>query len=170
MAITYLLLTALIPLFTGFIWYNNKVFGKAWMTGAGLTEEQLKGGNMVKIFALTYVLGFLVSVGLMFMVIHQFHFYSILANEPGIKDPNTEVGKMAKEFMEKYGHNFRTFKHGMLHGTMGAIFVAIPVLGINTLFERRSFKYFAVNAGYWIITMMIMGGVICQLLPVAGNS
>ena len=39
-------------LVVGFIWYNPKVFGTAWMNSAGLTEEQLKGGNMAKIFGL----------------------------------------------------------------------------------------------------------------------
>jgi hypothetical protein len=92
-------LTALIPLFIGFIWYNNKVFGKAWMNSAGLTEEQFKGGNMLKIFGLTYLFSVMASLALSTMVIHQFGFFSILANEPGAKDPATEVGKMAAAFM-----------------------------------------------------------------------
>ncbi len=29
----------------GFIWFHPKVFGQSWMKGAGLTEEDLKGGN-----------------------------------------------------------------------------------------------------------------------------
>ena len=45
MALNYLLvfLTGLIPLVTGFVWYNPKVFGNTWMRAAGLTEEQLSG-------------------------------------------------------------------------------------------------------------------------------
>ena len=34
--------------------------------------------------------------------------------------------------------------------------------GTNALFERKGFRYIAVNAGYWILTLMIMGGIICQ--------
>lgn len=63
--------------------------------------------------------------------------------------------------MDKYGNNFRTFKHGAFHGTIGGFFFATPVLCINALFERKSFIYIAINAGYWIITLALMGGVIC---------
>ena len=65
--------------------------------------------------------------------------------------------------MEKYGSNFRTFKHGVLHGVIGAITIALPVIGINALFERRSFKYVLISGGYWIVTFMIMGGIICMM-------
>ena len=65
-------------------------------------------------------------------------------------------------FMAKYGSNFRTFKHGVFHGVLAGIFFALPVLATNALFERKGFKYIAVNAGYWIITIALMGGIICQ--------
>ena len=165
MAFAILFLTALIPLFIGFIWYNNKVFGKAWMNAACLTEEQLKGGNMLKIFGLTYLFSVMAGLALSTIVIHQFGFFSILANEPGAKDPATEVGKMAADFMSKYGHNFRTFKHGAFHGTATAILFVLPLIGINALFERRSFKYIFIHTGYWIISLALMGGVLCQFLP-----
>ena len=35
-------------LVVGFVWYNPKVFGNAWMKAAGMSEEQVKGGNMGK--------------------------------------------------------------------------------------------------------------------------
>ena len=36
------LIAALIPLLVGFIYYNPKVMGNAWMKETGLNEEQLK--------------------------------------------------------------------------------------------------------------------------------
>jgi hypothetical protein len=68
---------------------------------------------------------------------------------------------MLKMFLDKYGNNFRTFKHGAFHGILSALFFATPVLGINALFERKSFKYIFVHAGYWMLTLALMGGVIC---------
>ena len=41
---------ALIPLAIGFIWYNQKVFGTAWMKEAGVTEEKMNNANMPLIF------------------------------------------------------------------------------------------------------------------------
>ena len=35
------------------------------------------------------------------------------------------------------------------------------VIGINALFERKGFKYIAINAGYWILCLGLMGGVLC---------
>lgn len=153
--LTTLLLSALIPLVIGFIWYNPNVFGKFWMRVAEVSEDKLKTGNMAVIFIVTYVLGFMISVLMMSMVIHQAHIYSIFADSP-------DAESMLTDFMAKYGNNFRTFKHGVFHGVLGAIFLATPIVAINAMFERRGFKYIAVHAGYWIVTFALMGGLICQ--------
>lgn len=157
-----LFLAALVPMILGFIWYNPKVFGKTWMRVADMNEEKMKGANMIVVFAFTYLLSFFAAFAIQFMVVHQWHMYSILANEPGLKDSNSELSMMLKGFMEKYGHNFRTFKHGAFHGTLGGITLALPIIGINAMFERKSFKYIMVNAGFWIVSMALMGGIICQ--------
>jgi hypothetical protein len=45
-------------------------------------------------------------------------------------------------FMADYGTAFRTFKHGLLHGFYGCFFfLALPIIGTNALFEKRSWKY-----------------------------
>jgi hypothetical protein len=84
-----------------------------------------------------------------------------LMGEPGFNDPNSELGLYMKSFMEKYGNNFRTFKHGALHGFIGGVLMALPIVSINALFEMKGFKYIAINAGYFIVGMTLMGGVIC---------
>lgn len=64
-------------------------------------------------------------------------------------------------FLADYGNEFRTFKHGALHGFMSGLFLALPITAINGLFEQKSWKYILVNAGYWIVSMTIMGAIIC---------
>lgn len=49
-----------------------------------------------------------------------------------------------------------------IHGTIVGIFFTLPILATNALFERKSWKYIWINAGYWIICTMLMGGFICQ--------
>jgi hypothetical protein len=164
MNLVILLATALIPLLIGAIWYNKSVFGNTWIRTAGMTEERLRQGSMIKIYGLTYLLSFFVAVILQVLVIHQIHMFSILAEEPGVKDAGSEVSKMMADFMAKYGSNFRTFKHGVFHGVIAGIGLASPIIGFIALYERRSFKYFAVHAGYWIVTMALMGGVLCQFM------
>lgn len=155
------IVAALVPTITGFIWYNPKVFGKAWQAASGVTDEKMKGANMMVIFGVSLVLSFLLACSMLGMTIHQLGVYSTLAGDPTLADVNSELGKWFAEFMAKNGLNFRTFKHGMLHGALGGVMIALPIMGTNALFERKGFKYVAINAGYWIITMMIMGGIVC---------
>ena len=65
-----LALAALSTLVVGFIWYNPKVFGNAWMKEVGMTEADAKGANMAKIFGLAIVYAFLIAFILQFLVIH----------------------------------------------------------------------------------------------------
>jgi hypothetical protein len=157
-----LALAAIIPMITGFIWYNEKVFGKAWKAATGLTDDKLKSGNMALIFGLSYLFSFFLAFGLYSVVVHQGHVMSILLNEPGFNDAGSEINKYFTDFMAKFGTNFRTFKHGVLHGVIGGLMLALPILATNALFERKGFKYVAINVGYWVLTMALMGGVICQ--------
>ena len=163
MSVNFLIIfiAALVPMVVGFIWYSPKVLGTAWMQAAEITEDKIKGANMAVIFGLAFLFSFFIAMAEQFMVIHQWAIYSILANDPGMKDPNSEVSMMVKSFMEKYGTNFRTFKHGAFHGTLAGILIALPIIGTNALFERKGFKYIAINVGYWTISLALMGGVIC---------
>lgn len=40
----------------GGLWYSPALFGKAWQRSAGLSDEQLKGGNAAKIYGGAFVL------------------------------------------------------------------------------------------------------------------
>lgn len=154
-------LAALVPLLIGFVWYNPKVFGNAWMRGAGLTEESMKGANMALIFGLTYVFSFFIAFGLHSITIHQFGVLGLLQPEQGYTDP-AGVMDALKAASDQLAGKFRTFRHGMIHGTINGMLILLPVSVINGLFERRGWKYILINAGYWIISTAIMGGIICQ--------
>ncbi len=155
---------ALIPLVVGFIWYNPKLFGNAWMAASGMTEEKARSANMAKIFGVTYLLSLMLTMGLMSIVIHQMHLFSLFMAGPDAKDPNSASSLMFKQIMDTYGTDYRTFKHGAFHGTLAGLFLALPILGINALFERKGFKYIAINTGYWMLTMAMVGGVLCAFM------
>ncbi|OWY24397.1 DUF1761 domain-containing protein [Sphingobacteriales bacterium UPWRP_1] len=59
------------------------------------------------------------------------------------------------------GPEFQTFKHGAFHGALAAVFLGIPVLATNALFDRRNTLYILINAGYWIVSFALMGGILC---------
>lgn len=150
------LLASLVPLIVGFIWYNKAVFGTTWMKATGMTEENAKGANMPLLFGLTFLFSFFLAIAIHFVVIHQYHVYSIFAN-----DTSVEAQDYVKGFMDKYGNNFRTFKHGVFHGVEFGILMVLPIVAINALFERKSFKYIFIHAGYWTVCLALMGGIIC---------
>jgi hypothetical protein len=155
-------IAALFPIAVGFVWYSDKVFGTRWKALTGLNDETLKNSNMGVILGACFVLSFLLALAMQFVVIHQWHLYSILADEPAINDPYSELSLRVNDFMSQYGHNFRTFKHGAFHGAFAGFTFAMPVLAINALFERKKFAYIAIHTAYWMITLGLMGGVICQ--------
>lgn len=152
-------LAGLIPLITGAAWYNPKVFGNAWMRSVGVTGESMKGANMALIFGLCYLFGVMLASAVMTIVIHQLGFNSVFQG-----DNTPETAAYMKNFFENYGSRFRTFKHGAFHGTIAGLFIALPILGTAALFERRGFKYIAIHTGYWMLTMALMGGVICAFM------
>lgn len=152
-----LLLAGIVTLVTGFIWYNPKVFGTIWMKENNLTQEELRTGNMLKIFGFTYIFSLMITVVLMGLTIHQSGAVGMVGGPPMLANAKPSFAA----FMADYGTAYRTFKHGALHGFMSGLFFAFPIIGINALFERKSWKYIFVHAGYWILTLTLMGGIIC---------
>ena len=158
MEINYLavVVAALTTLVTGFIWYHPKVFGTAWMNAAGLTEEDLKKGNMLKIFGFTIILSLMMTFIIMALTVHQTGAYGMVGGMP-----TDETLPSFQAFMDDYGNKYRYFGHGALHGFIAGLFFAFPINAINGLFEHKSAKYIFINSGYWILTLTIMGGIIC---------
>lgn len=156
-----ILVAALVPMVMGFIWYNPKLMGNAWMRECGLNEEKLKTANMAVIFGLSFLFSLMLAFIMQMLVIHQFHLGSIFANHTEeMKDPNSAIRVLLKNIMDNYGSEFRTFKHGAFHGFLSALFIVLPVMATNAMFERKSWKYIWINWGYWAISFMIMGGII----------
>ncbi|KAF2335418.1 DUF1761 domain-containing protein [Flavobacterium ginsenosidimutans] len=152
-----LFLAAIVTLVTGFIWYNPKVFGTIWMRENNFTQEELRKGNMLKIFGLTYIFSLMITMTLMSLTIHQSGAIGMVGGPPLIESAKPSFAA----FMADYGMAYRTFKHGALHGFMSGLFFAFPIIGINGLFERKSWKYIFIHAGYWMLTLTLMGGIIC---------
>lgn len=129
-----ILIATLIPMLLGFVYYHKALFGKAWMASLGMTEEDIQKGNMGMIFGVSLVCAFLIAFFVVFNV-----------NGPGQEGVNRE---------------FDTFKHGMGHGLILSILFVVPIMITNGLFERKKWKNLLINAGYWILCLMIMGGIL----------
>lgn len=159
-----IIVAALVPTVIGFIWYNPKVFGTAWMKASGMTEEKIKSGNMPVIFGVSLLLSIMLSMSMTSLTIHQNNVEgTFMKGSEGPAEGSAEAQVVADfKFPDgKYSKLNRTATHGAAHGIIWAILVILPVMGTNALFERKGFKYILVNVGYWVVTFAIMGAIIC---------
>lgn len=163
MSINYPILfaVALIPMVVGFIWYNEKVFGKAWQAASGTTDEQIQSGNMAIILGLSYVFSLMLAMILVSLTIHQFQVNSLFGSDPDFGQAGAESTIFLEDFFARFGDKHRTWSHGAVHGGFMAVFFALPLIAINSLFERRGWKYILIHFGYWFITLVAMGAIVC---------
>lgn len=148
--------SAAVPLLVGFLWYSKLLFADAWVKVAKMKPEELESFNPVKVFSLLFLFSIFISFVLQFLVIHQSGAFGMIGGDP------TTAKESFTAFMSDYGTAFRTFKHGLLHGTMTGILFVLPILGTNALFEKFSWKYVLIHGGYWTVCLGIMGGILCQ--------
>lgn len=152
---------ALIPFLLGAVWYGP-LFAKPWMKINGFTEEYLKRGNMAVIFGVSYLFCVMFSLMMSSYVIHQSSVYGLMI--PEIQEAGSAIQADMIDFMNKYADRHRTFGHGAAHGLFFAIFIALPMIGVIALFERRGWKYIGIHWGYWAISSILIGGLLCSTL------
>ena len=61
------------------------------------------------------------------------------------------------------GVEFATFKHGAYHAGMAALHLSLPLIIVNYLYEEKPIIYIFLNAMYWLLSIIIMGGIIGAL-------
>lgn len=59
---------AVVAFALGSLWYSPALFGKAWQKEVGLSEEDIKGANMGKIFGSSFLLMLVMALGMGFLV------------------------------------------------------------------------------------------------------
>lgn len=161
------LLTALIPLIVGFVYYNKNVMGNTWMKTNGFTEDLIKekNPNMLVTFVATYLFSVLLSFFMSSVVIHQGAVFSLMY--PDILEAGNSAQATYNSIMETYGDRHRSFMHGGIHGAMLSVFVVLPIVSIISLFEMRGWKYIFIHFLYWLICLVLIGGVLCKFLNYA---
>lgn len=132
-----ILVSALIPLIIGSIWYHPKAFGTVWMNATGIKEDKLKNMSPAK----AYIVALILSVVLSFYL-----YINVLIGGPDDMRHGQEI--------------YMTFKHGAAHGAFLGLFVVLPVLATNATFEMKSAKYIFINVFYWIVSLALMGGAL----------
>lgn len=150
---------------TGAIYYHPAIVGAAWMKENGFTTESFEGNNMAKMLGLAYLASLFIAFALLPIVIHQIGIMSVLMEHPGFDTADGASRLVYADLMANYGETSRNFGHGMFHGILTGLLLAGGAVGLNAIFEQRSFKYWAIHTIYFMITLGLMGGAIAQLVP-----
>lgn len=122
-------LAALGGFVVGGIWYGP-VMGKKWMGAVGLTEEQIKEGNMGLIYGGAFAFSLVAS----WTLAHTFQSYATNGVELSV------FVKIITAF-------------GVALGFI------VPAIGTNYLFSQKGKALFFIDAGYWLLFYTAMGAV-----------
>ena len=63
-------------------------------------------------------------------------------------------------FLIKFIYIHPTWLKGLKMGLFVGVFFIITSYGVNILFQRKSFKLWAIDSGYQVVLMVIMGMII----------
>lgn len=157
---------ALIPLVIGYIWYHPKLLGSVLKDSGDVNAEKLQTGHAWWVYPLAYIGCYFIAGSLHSIVIHQYGIRSMLANQPDLHTAGTALNTTVQALLDKYADNYRTFKHGALHGAFTGVYLILPILAVITLFEKKRWTYLAIHGVYWIICLALMGGVVCAYMPI----
>lgn len=124
------LVSALLFYGIGAIWYSPYLFGSSWMAESALSKEKLS--SMGKGHTATvFASTFLLSLLMAYITAHLVYFSG-----------SNNIGS------------------GLLMGTMLWLGYVVSTLGINYLYEDKSFKFFLINAGYFFTGLLAMGVIL----------
>lgn len=129
-----IVLAAACGFLVGGVWYGP-MMGKRWMGAVGLSEEQIKSGNMGLIYGCAFAFSLLAS----WTLGHTFASYAALG---------AQLSVFAK----------------VMTALGVAIGFIIPAIGTNYLFSQKSKTLFFIDAGYWMLFYIAMG-LVHSLLP-----
>lgn len=142
MNVLSLLISTLIPMIMGFIYYHPKVMGNAWMKANGFTLESIGKGPKPVLYLLCLFTSLLLTM-----------FFWGWVTGAGGQDGGFQT-------TAPDGHSYVTFGHGVFHGFAFTLTVLLPIFSTMAIFEMKSRAWALINLGYWGITSMLMCGVL----------
>lgn len=124
---------AMVPMVIGFLWYGP-FFGKPWIHMTGFTDASMDVAKSRPMW-LVLLLQFIGALFISFVMAHSLIFASAYLQSSGL------VAGLTNAFWNWIGF--------MVPATMGVY-----------LWEGKSWKLWALNAGYYLVSMLIMGAIL----------
>jgi len=152
--------TSIMPILLAKIWFSEPI--RSYFKLAPSSPINDSANKSIVLYAMMILLCFFFSISMHFQVIHQFHFKSMFLDEVGFNENQGGAFKAFEYIMNSYGGKFRSYKHGMFHGLLNAIFIVLPILFLLKIefnFTKKTLLYYWL---YFALTMMIIGSTICH--------
>lgn len=130
-----ILLVGFVSVALGAIWYSPKGFGKTWMAAVGITPEQAAEGMKkgMKGMSKELSINFLISLVGAYVMAHFVQIAQVV-----------------------------TFWQGVQLGFWIWFGFLVPSLINPLLWEKKPWNYFVVNAGYYLVLLMLSGGIFAE--------
>jgi len=122
---------ALAAFAVGSVWYSPVLFSKPWMKELGLKKDFMSDEGAKKDLPKLLAVDMVLTVMLSLGL-------AMLLNLLAVSG----------------------LWHGVAVGAFVIVFFSAMTTGINYVFEKRSFKLFAINAGYALVMGVIIGGIL----------
>ena len=152
-------LIAFVPLIIGAFWYHPNSPMLRWANVEDFKKpSQIGIGKII----LAFILSFTLVYGYINMIIHQMGFYELFFTD--IMLGSEEAVQVTQDFLSKYGQKHRHFGHGAFHGAINAFVFALPFIALHALIENKTFRYVILNFSYWLVTSIIIGGLISEFV------
>lgn len=133
-----LLLAGVVNMAIGFLWYSPVMFAKRWMKLMGFTAESMKKDQ--KQNGKWYALSFVVALVMAYVLSHV-----IVLSENFFHYPRLQTGLTTAFWM-----------------WLGFV---MPVQLTGVIFSKdKNFELFAINTGYQLVSLFVMGATIAILL------
>lgn len=130
------IIAAIASMIIGFLWYGP-LFGKQWMRLSGMTPQQIeqaKAGGMSS----SYLIMFLGSLLMSYVLAHALVFASTYLHAQGITA-------------------------GLTAGFWNWLGFIMPVTLGSVLWDKKPWKLWILNNGYYLVTLLVMGSIIALM-------
>jgi hypothetical protein len=128
-----ILIAAIASMVAGFIYYHPSVLGKPWMKAGGYTESSLKADQkkMGKYYGLSFILALMTAYVLSHVMAMSMSYFGYPALQTGL----TSAFWMWLGFV-------------------------MPVQATGEIFGKKNWTFFALNTGYQLVALLVMGIVL----------
>ncbi|NNE30378.1 MAG: DUF1761 family protein [Saprospiraceae bacterium] len=160
MAINYtaFFLISFIPLIIAWLWYSPGLPVRNWF---GQEIKDSLNFNIWKLGA-SFLLSLAIVYGYINLVIHQMGFYELFFTD--IMMGSQDAKNTVESFLAIYGDKHRHFGHGIFHGAINGFIFAGPFVGFFTLIQSKGWKFFWYHFAYWLLTSIIICGLISEFV------